>query len=82
VAKKFQTLTASPANAANAAMILRMTAALPGLRMTKPRKIPAVRRRLPVAFLPAPLLPVKIGHALQNVGSAVNETRPTQSPPA
>ena len=71
-------------NAAIAAINLRMaTIHLAGLRVPpRVRKIPTVRRRLPVTMFPQEVQPVIIRHALQNLGSAVSETQPAQSPRA
>jgi hypothetical protein len=73
-----------PRDAAQMAAInLRMaTIQLAGLRVPpRARKIPTVRRRLPVTILPTMEQPVIIRHVLQNLGSVVSETRPAQSPP-
>lgn len=43
------------------------------------RKIPHVRRRLPVLMLPSSSQSVIIRHADPNLGSAVNESPPVQS---
>lgn len=67
-----------------AAMTLRLAAAsLPGVRIfSRVRKIPSVRRRLPLTIISDLPQPVIIRHALQNLGSPVSETQPTQSLPA
>ena len=64
-------------------MTLRMAATpLAGVRVPPhARKIPTVRRRLPITIFPLDPQPVVIRHAFQNVGSPVSETRPTQSLP-
>jgi hypothetical protein len=85
MARKFQIAGSSRADAAIAAINLRMaTIQLAGLRVP-PRagKIPAVRRRLPVTVFPGAARPVIIRHALQNLGGAVvSEIQPSQSPRA
>jgi hypothetical protein len=43
------------------------------------KKIPAVRRRLPVLMMPPSTQQVKIRHVLQNLGSAVSEIQPAQT---
>jgi len=72
-------------NAAIAAINLRMaTIQLAGLRVPpRARKVPTVRRRLPVTMFTHDAEPVIIRHALQNLGSvAVSETQPIQTPRA
>jgi hypothetical protein len=72
-------------DAAIAAINLRMaTIQLAGLRVPpRARKIPTVRRRLPVTIFPGVVQPVIIRHAFQNLGSAVvSEIQPSQSPRA
>lgn len=82
MAKKINALGIVCNAANNAAMQLRL-APLPlaGLRVgPRIRTVPMLRRRLPVAFVPESTQPVKIRHPRQNLGSPVNETRPSQSP--
>lgn len=43
------------------------------------KKIPAVRRRLPVLMMPPSTQQVKIRHAFQNLGSGVSEIQPVQN---
>ena len=72
-------------DAAIAAINLRMaTIQLAGLRVPpRARKVPAVRRRLPVTIFTEAAQPVIIRQALQNLGSAVvSEIQPSQSPRA
>ena len=72
-------------NAAIAAINLRMAKIqLAGLRVPpRARKVPVVRRRLPVTMFPDAVQPVIIRHTLQNLGSpAVSEIQPSQSPRA
>jgi hypothetical protein len=72
-------------DAAIAAINLRMaTIQLAGLRVPpRARKVPAVRRRLPVTIFPQTAQPVIIRQALQNLGSAaVSGIQPSQSPRA
>jgi hypothetical protein len=82
VAKKFNALGMVCNAADNAAMQLRLaTMQLAGLRIPpRVRTVPMMRRRLPVVFVPESTQPVKIRHTSQNLGSPVNETRPSQSP--
>jgi hypothetical protein len=84
VARKLQLRESSPLNAAIAAINLRMaTIQLGGQRVPpRVRKVPTVRRRLPVTISPNEVQQVNIRHALQNLGSAFSETRPSQSPRA
>jgi hypothetical protein len=84
VARKLQLNESSPVNAAIAAINLRMaTIQLAGQRVPpRVRKVPAVRRRLPVTIFADAGQPVIIRHALQNLGSAVSEIQPSQSPRA
>jgi len=59
------------------------TITLAGLRIPpRIRKIPTLRRRLPVTIFPQNPQPVIIRHILQNLGSAAGEMRPAQSPQA
>jgi len=71
-------------NAAIAAFTLRMaTMSLAGAHVpARARKIPTMRRRLPITILNEPPQPVIIRHALQNLGSVVSGTQPIQSPRA
>ena len=63
-----------------AAMNLRMaTIPLAGLRVPpRVRKVPTVRRRLPVTIIPDSAQSVIIRHASQNLGSAIPESQPVQ----
>jgi hypothetical protein len=83
VARKFQVPESSRAAAQAAVMNLRMAMAqCVGLRVApRVKKVPAVRRRLPVTMLPAPSQPVIIRHASQNLGSPHNEAQPARSRP-
>ncbi len=82
VAKKFNALGMAYNGADTAAMQLRLaTMPLASLRVPpRVRTVPMLRRRLPVAFVNGSTQPVKIRHPSQNLGSPVNETRPSQSP--
>lgn len=52
---------------------------LPGVRMVPHvKKVPALRRRIPVTMIGTAGGPVKIRHAIQNLGSAVSEIQPVQ----
>ena len=63
-----------------AAMNLRMaTIPLAGLRVPpRVRKVPTVRRRLPVTIIPDSAQSVIIRHASQDLGTAVTEPQPVQ----
>jgi hypothetical protein len=87
VAKKFLPTELARSVADVAAMNLRaMTSQLAGLRginPPRPRKIPMFRRRLAVTFAPEAAQPLKIrhamGHSIQNLGTALSETRSVQN---
>ena len=81
VARKFHSPEVSPTTAQIAAINLRLAAIqLAGLRLpARAKKIQPLRRRLPVSVVSAESYPVKIRHALQNLGSAVSEIQPIQS---
>jgi hypothetical protein len=56
------------------------TIPLTGLRSPpRVRRIPTVRRRLPVTIIPDSAQSVIIRHARQNLGSAASETQPVQT---
>jgi len=63
------------------AMDYRMaTMQMPGLRIPpRVRTIPSVRRRLPVAVICDPPLPMNIRHVVQNMDSQGDASRPTQN---
>src|SRR6185437_9621510 len=81
VARKFQVQESFSAAAKTAAINLRMaTIQLSGQRVPpRVRKVPALRRRLPITMLPEHSQPVIIRHTSQNLGSLVNEARPVQT---
>jgi len=81
VARKFQVQESFSAAAKTAAMNLRMaTIQLSGLRVPpRVRKVPTLRRRLPITMLPEYSQPVIIRHTGQNLGSLVSEARPVQT---
>ncbi|HAO78901.1 MAG TPA: hypothetical protein DCQ92_07990 [Verrucomicrobia subdivision 3 bacterium] len=70
--------------AETAATNLRLaTFQLSGLHIpSRVRKIPVLRRRLPITMIPQAVQPVMIRHTSQNLGSLLNEIRPVQSLPA
>ena len=70
--------------AETAATNLRLaTFQLSGLHLPpQVRKIPVLRRRLPITMIPQAVQPVMIRHTSQNLGSLLNEIRPVQSLPA
>ena len=64
-----------------AAMNLRTATTMAGLRVPpRVKRIPAVRRRLPIMMLPEMTQPVIIRHAGQNLGSAVSGAKILQAP--
>jgi hypothetical protein len=81
VAKKFQLQGSSgavPNLSPEGVQILAVP--LLGLRgAPRARRIPTVRRRVPLTVIPEPAAPVIIRHAAPNVGSPVNETQPAQN---
>jgi hypothetical protein len=78
VARKFQ--TQESLGTAATAGTPTMPIPLAGLRpATRARKIPALRRRVPLVIISEHIEPVKIRHARQNVGSAVSGIQPAQS---
>ena len=80
VARKYSNSVSLHVPAGVAAMNLRMaTIPLAGLRVPpRVRKVPTVRRRLPVTIIPDSAQSVIIRHASQNLGSAVSEPQPVQ----
>ena len=80
MARKYDNSVRMHAAAEVAAMNLRMaTIPLAGLRPPpRVRRIPTVRRRLPVTMIPDLAQSVIIRHASQNLGSAVGEAQPVQ----
>lgn len=50
-----------------------------GVRPPRARRIPVVRRRVPVVILTQATEVVKIRHAAPNLGSRVSEIQPAQS---
>ena len=81
MARKLQLRESNRVDATIAAINLRMAMIqLAGGRAPAgARKVPTLRRRLPVTILPIAPQPVIIRHVLQNVGSPVSETQPSQS---
>jgi hypothetical protein len=62
-----------------AAMNLQTASPLAGIRVPpRVRKIPALRRRLPIVMAPEFVQSVIIRHAGQNLGSVVGEPQPLQ----
>jgi hypothetical protein len=58
-----------------AAMNLRTATQLMGMRVPpRVKKVPALRRRLPILMMPAIIEPVIIRHGGQNLGSVVAKT--------
>jgi hypothetical protein len=80
VARKFQVKESFPAAVKTAAMNLRMaTIQSGGLRVPpRIRKVPALRRRLPITMLPEHSQPVIIRHTSQNLGSLAVKPRTLQ----
>jgi hypothetical protein len=80
VARKYDNSMRVQAAAEVAAMNSRMgTFPLAGLRLPpRVRKIPAVRRRLPITMVPEYAESVIIRHAGQNLGNAAGEIQPVQ----
>jgi hypothetical protein len=63
-----------------AAMNLQTASPLAGIRVPpRVRKIPALRRRLPIVMAPEFVQSVIIRHAVPNVGGVVGGTQPVQS---
>lgn len=80
MAKKFQLqgiTGAVPAFSPEGTQVLAIP--LLGLRPPRARRIPAVRRRVPVTIFPEFAQPVIIRHAAPKMGSAVSETQPAQN---
>lgn len=81
MAKKYYSVAQSQVAAETALRNLRAASVrLAGLRVPpRVRKVPLVRRRLPITMLPAATESVIIRHAAQNLGGAIRETQPVQS---
>jgi hypothetical protein len=81
VARKFQVPGSSKAAAdAGLEKLRTATISLAGLRVApRARKIPPLRRRLPITMLPESRQMVIIRHTGQNLGSVVSEIQPAQS---
>jgi hypothetical protein len=81
VARKFQVV--GNAKAASEAAIMNLRKAATSLAGTqgrpRVRKIPTLRRRVPVTVIAESGQPVIIRHIGQNLGSVISEIRPTQS---
>jgi transposase InsO family protein len=81
VAKKYYNPGLARAAAEIAAINLRMAAnPLAGVRIPpRVRKVPTVRRRLPITILTDSAQAVNIRHAAHNLGGAASEIQPAQS---
>jgi hypothetical protein len=81
VARKFQVNEGiGLATTGLAAGLQMMPVPLTGLRPApRVRKVPALRRRVPITMLPGPIQPVIIRHAAQDLGKAVSEIQPAQN---
>lgn len=81
VARKFQVNEGfgSVLNA-SATGLQMMPLPLSGLRpASRVRKVPALRRRVPVTIIPGPVQAVIIRHMAQNLGSAAGKIQPAQN---